>query len=99
MAYEYNLSLIFYPQRNGGYTVICPEIQGCISEGDTIDEATANIQEVISDFLPDEVKNKVDEETLRFGLCMEGKLYQEIKVAIGDAGEVVFPGAKAASVA
>ena len=43
MAHTYNLSLIFYPQREGGYTVICPELPGAISEGAGIDEAAENI--------------------------------------------------------
>ena len=91
MAREYNLSLIFYPQQEGGYTVICPEIRGCITEGKTIEEATANINDVIADFLPDEIKGVISEETLREGLCMEGKIFQEIKVTIDESGEVVFP--------
>jgi predicted RNase H-like HicB family nuclease len=88
----YNLSLIFYPQHCGGYTVICPEIPGCVTEGETIDEATANIHDVIADFLPDEINASAeDEEAMREGLCMEGKLYREINVTIDEAGEVVFP--------
>ena len=31
----------------GGYTVEVPSLPGCISEGDTIDEALANIKEAI----------------------------------------------------
>jgi predicted RNase H-like HicB family nuclease len=99
MTHEYNLSLIFYPQRKGGYTVICPELHGCVSEGNTIDEATENIRDVIADFLPDEIKSEADEETLRLGLCMEGKLYQELKVTADGTGEVRFPSAIAANVA
>ena len=91
MAHEYNLSLIFYPQTGGGYTVICPELYGCVSEGDTLDEAAENIREIIADFLPDEVKSEVNEEVLRLGLCMKGKVFQEINVTVDDAGEVVFP--------
>ena len=92
MAREYNLSLIFYPQRRGGYTVICPELEACFTEGETIEEATANIRDVISDFLPDEINvSEADEELLREGLCMEGKIFQEIKVTVDASGEVVFP--------
>ena len=91
MAREYNLSLIFYPQREGGYTVICPELRSCVADGETIDEATANISNVIADFLPDEVKSEVNEETFREGLCMEGKLFQEVKVTIDETCVVVFP--------
>ena len=31
----------------GGFTVIVPSLPGCISEGDTVDEALANIKEAI----------------------------------------------------
>lgn len=32
----------------GGFTVIVPSLPGCISEGDTKDEALANIKEAIN---------------------------------------------------
>ena len=96
MAREYNLSLIFYPQRRGGYTVICPELPFCVSEGETIEEATENIRNIIADFLPEEIKvSEADEELLREGLCMEGKIFQEVKVMVDEVGEVVFPAALA----
>jgi antitoxin HicB len=34
------------PER-GGYTATVPEIQGCITEGDTIEEALENVKEAI----------------------------------------------------
>jgi len=43
------LSLIFYPQVTGGYTVICPEISRA-SNGDTYEEAQSNIKDLIHDF-------------------------------------------------
>ena len=91
MAREYNLSLIFYPQLEGGYTAICPEIRGCITEGRTINEAAANIRDIIADFLPDKIENEINEETFREGLCMEGKIFQEIKATVDKSGEVIFP--------
>ncbi|MBE0690813.1 MAG: type II toxin-antitoxin system HicB family antitoxin [Anaerolineae bacterium] len=36
-----------------GYTVIVPNLPGCISEGDTIDEALANIREAIDLYIED----------------------------------------------
>jgi len=35
----------------GGYTVYVPSLPGCISEGDTKDEALTNIREAIELFL------------------------------------------------
>lgn len=39
--------VILEPNELGGYTVIVPSLSGCISEGDTRDEALANIKEAI----------------------------------------------------
>ncbi|GHV39320.1 hypothetical protein FACS1894187_19150 [Synergistales bacterium] len=89
MTQTYNLSLIFYPQRGGGYSVVCPEIRGCFSEGETIGEATQNIRDVITDFLPEEIKSEASEEMFREGCCMRGKMFQDIEVTV-EEGEVTF---------
>jgi predicted RNase H-like HicB family nuclease len=36
--------VILIPDETGGYTVEVPSLPGCISEGDTIDDAPAPIQ-------------------------------------------------------
>jgi len=41
------LRVILEPSDEGGYTAIVPALPGCISEGDTRDDALANIQEAI----------------------------------------------------
>jgi len=43
--------VIFDPQEEGGYTVTVPSLPGCISEGDTYDQALANIKEAIALYL------------------------------------------------
>lgn len=35
----------FYPDREGGYTVMIKDLPGCISQGETLSEAMDNIQE------------------------------------------------------
>ena len=99
MPREYNLSLIFYPQQEGGYTVICPELRSCVTEGRTIEEATANINDIIIDFLPDRIKGEINEEFFREGLCMEGKIFQEVKATVDESGEIVISGALAQTIA
>jgi antitoxin HicB len=37
----------------GGYVAVCPSIQGCYSQGKTVDEALANIREAIELCLED----------------------------------------------
>ena len=39
------------PSEEGGYTVIVPSLPGCISEGDTKEEALKNIREAIELYL------------------------------------------------
>jgi antitoxin HicB len=38
---------VFEKNEEGGYTVTVPSLPGCISEGDTFDEALKNIKEAI----------------------------------------------------
>jgi predicted RNase H-like HicB family nuclease len=42
---------IFEPQSDGGYHAMCPSLPGCHSEGDTLEEAVANIREAIAVYL------------------------------------------------
>ena len=43
------LPIILTPDTDaGGFVVECPVIPGCISQGDTRDEAVANIREAIA---------------------------------------------------
>ena len=43
--------VILEPNEFGGYTVTVPILPGCISEGDTREEALANIKEAIELYL------------------------------------------------
>jgi predicted RNase H-like HicB family nuclease len=45
------LKVILEPSDEGGYTAIVPALPGCISEGETQEEALANIQEAIELYL------------------------------------------------
>jgi predicted RNase H-like HicB family nuclease len=45
------LKVILEPSDEGGFTAIVPALPGCISEGDTRDEALANVREAIDLYL------------------------------------------------
>jgi predicted RNase H-like HicB family nuclease len=40
-------TVIFEPELDGGYSVICPAIPGCASQGESLDETLANVREAI----------------------------------------------------
>ena len=49
--------VVLEPADEGGYTVYVPNLPGCISEGDNVEEALKNIKEAIELYL-----EPVDEE-------------------------------------
>ncbi len=53
--------VIFEPAEEGGYTVYVPSLPGCISEGDTYEEALANVKEAIKGWI--EVSEQFGDET------------------------------------
>jgi predicted RNase H-like HicB family nuclease len=49
------LKIVLEPSEDGGYTVYVPSLPGCVSEGNSREEALANIREAIELYLePDE---------------------------------------------
>ena len=43
---NYRFSVVIEKDKDG-YYVFCPELQGCYSQGDTYEEALANIEDTI----------------------------------------------------
>ncbi len=41
------LTVILQPEHGGGYSVACPAVPGCVSQGDNLKETLANIREAI----------------------------------------------------
>ncbi len=46
-----NLTVVLEKQEEGGYTAYVPSLPGCISQGDTKEEALKNIKEAIELYL------------------------------------------------
>ncbi len=44
---SYTYSIVLTPAEEGGFTVTVPSLPGCITEGDSFEEATANAREAI----------------------------------------------------
>ncbi len=59
---------IIIEKDNYGYYAFCPELDGCQSQGDTLDEVMANIKEAIELYVetlsPEERENYLSKEIL-----------------------------------
>lgn len=66
------LKIVFKESDEGGYTVYVPSLPGCISEGDTEEEAVENIKEAIELYL-----ESIDDDLLT---TAEGSVVKEIVV-------------------
>jgi predicted RNase H-like HicB family nuclease len=60
------LKVVFEPSEEGGNTAYVPALPGCISEGNTLDEARGNIREAIALWLEGD-----DEQTPPVGSTVE----------------------------
>ena len=49
--YLMKLRVVLEPSEEGGYTAYVPSLPGCISEGESIQEALVNIQEAVGLYL------------------------------------------------
>ena len=66
-----NLKIVLEPSSEGGYTVYVPSLPGCISEGDTREEALKNIKEAIELYLEpveDDMINEPNSEVCEIAL-------------------------------
>ncbi len=65
------IKVVLEPSDEGGYTVYVPSLPGCMSEGETVEEALKNIREAIELYL----------EPVEDDLIIEGKmLVQEVEL-------------------
>ena len=44
-------TVIFEPAEEGGYVVHVPSLPGCVTEGDTLEQATEMVKDAISGYL------------------------------------------------
>ena len=72
------LSMLCSKQNNGSYYAVCPEIKGCFTQGDTYEEACANLRELVEITVNEELSNEERQEILR----TEAIIFTEFEIAI-----------------
>ncbi|MDR0648333.1 MAG: type II toxin-antitoxin system HicB family antitoxin [Synergistaceae bacterium] len=73
---KYNVTAVVYPQSEGGYSVVCPDISGCATQGNTLDEALKNIKEAV------ELRLEGDSDALEElkASSMPGRIVAEVEI-------------------
>ncbi|HLF77093.1 MAG TPA: type II toxin-antitoxin system HicB family antitoxin [Dehalococcoidia bacterium] len=41
------LTVVLMPEADGAHSVVCPALPGCVSQGDSLEDALANVREAI----------------------------------------------------
>ena len=72
------LSIICSKQSNGSYFALCPEVRGCFTQGDTYEEAAANLIELVEITLKEDV-SAADLEGI---MSLKTKIFSEFEVAV-----------------
>lgn len=54
------LTIVLEPQEEGGFTAYVPSLPGCISQGETKEEAVKNIREAIELYLEADANELID---------------------------------------
>jgi predicted RNase H-like HicB family nuclease len=79
-------TVILTPEAERGYSVICPAIPGCVSQGDSLEEAVANVREAI--LLCLEVRK---DEGLPLPVETSDVVAEEIRACLRDRAEEGLP--------
>jgi predicted RNase H-like HicB family nuclease len=58
------ISVVCQKQSNGSYFAICPELRACFTQGDTYEEALAQLKELAEITLAEEVDGEVKQKIL-----------------------------------
>ncbi|MBI2145373.1 type II toxin-antitoxin system HicB family antitoxin [Candidatus Woesearchaeota archaeon] len=56
------IKVVLEKQEEGGYTVYVPSLPGCISQGETREEALKNIKEAIELYLETDINEAINYE-------------------------------------
>lgn len=54
------LTVVLEEQEEGGYTAYVPSLKGCVSEGDSKEEAIKNIKEAIELYLEADINELIE---------------------------------------
>ena len=56
----WSFTVVIEPDEDGGYVAHCPELRGCWSQGETLDETLHNVADAIAGWLAARVESALD---------------------------------------
>lgn len=62
-ANVFKYTAVFSPEETGGYSVTIPALPGCVSQGETFEDALANIMEAAELYLEDVKESEIPVES------------------------------------
>ena len=65
-----NVKIIVHAAEEGGFWAEAPALPGCVSQGETMDELTANMREAVAGWLEADLPNPVAEGERVFDLAL-----------------------------
>jgi predicted RNase H-like HicB family nuclease len=72
------LTAICSKQSNGAYFAVCPEIKDCYTQGDTYEDAIANLKELVEITVKEELQADEIEEIL----AAKSKIFSEFEIKV-----------------
>ena len=71
-----NITVLFQPEPEGGFTVLAPSLPGCVTYGKNLDEARAMAQEAVELYL--ETLAETNEPLPSFGPTYVGNVHVSV---------------------
>ena len=72
------MSIICSRQSNDTYFAVCPEINGCFTQGDTYEQAVSNLKDLVEVT----VKEELTADEIGEILLSKSKIFSEFEIAI-----------------
>ena len=72
------LSMICIEQSNGSYFAMCPDVEGCYTQGDTYEEACSNLKELVEIT----IKEDCDDDDREYILRPRKRIFSEFEVNV-----------------
>ena len=72
------LSILCSEQKNGSYVAVCPDLKGCFTQGDTLDQAIFQLKDLIDAT----IKEDLSEQEIAELTQSKSKIFSEYELVV-----------------